>query len=111
MSSSDPPGCNSRTHHDLETFASLAAIALASFAVLPALAQNAPAVSTESAGVDADVSKTGADAGTKTTASTDKKAKDQAKQKPHEQIAQHPGDAPKPKTDAAAKTDSSTTSK
>jgi hypothetical protein len=86
------------------------ALALASFAALPALAQNAPAVSTES-GVHADVAKTGAAAGTKTTASADKKAKDQAQQKPHEQIAQHPGDAPKVKTDGTAKTDSSTTSK
>jgi hypothetical protein len=87
-----------------------AALAIASFAALPALAQNAPAVSTESS-IHADASKTGADAGTKTPASTDKKAKDQAQQKPQQQVAQHPSDAPKTKTDATAKTDSSSTSK
>jgi len=87
-----------------------AALAIVSFAALPALAQNAPAVSTES-GIHADASKNGADAGTKTTTSTDKKAKDQARQKPQQQVAQHPADAPKAKTDATAKTDSSTTNK
>jgi hypothetical protein len=90
-----------------------AALAISAFTALPALAQSAPAVSTES-GVHADVSKSGADAGTKTQTATHKKAVDKkatdkdAAMKPHEQVAQHPGDAPKAKTDSTVKTDSST---
>lgn len=87
-----------------------AAFAAATFAALPALAQNAPTAPVESgkAPVTTESGKPQASTESKTHASIDSKAKSAndkkvvkekaAQPKTHEQIAQHPGDA-KGKTD------------
>ena len=90
-----------------------AALAIASFASLPALAQTAPAVTPDST-VHSDAAKTGTAPASKPQASTDKKAGDSkaadhkvqdkkvqaTQQKPQAQVSQKPSDAPAGKTDS-----------